>query len=262
MDLGLAGKTAVVTGASSGIGLATAQALSAAGACVAGAARTITRELENAAAVALSADLSTRDGADTLVATALAEFGGIDILINNVGGGDPGRFATGGFLDSTDDQWRHLLDINLFSAVWTTRAALPSLIGRHGAIVNISSINARLPAGGLVGYSEAKAALTAFGKRLSEEFGPRGVRVNTVSPGVVGTRTWRGPGRVGATRAAAQGISHEEFLAAVPEQFKIASRRITEPEEVAALVTFLVSAKAANIIGTDLVIDGGMLKTS
>jgi NAD(P)-dependent dehydrogenase (short-subunit alcohol dehydrogenase family) len=128
--------------------------------------------------------------------------------------------------------------------------------------VNISSINAHLPAAGPVGYSEAKAALTAFGKRLSEEFGPRGVRVNTVSPGVVGTRIWRGSDRVGAKLAAAQGISQEELLAALPQQFGIASRRISEPEEVAALVTFLVSGKAANIVGADLVIDGGTLKTS
>jgi NAD(P)-dependent dehydrogenase (short-subunit alcohol dehydrogenase family) len=262
MDLELTGKTAVVTGASRGIGLAIAETLSAAGARVVGGARTITRELEKATVATVSADLSSRDGAEALVDTALEELGGIDILINNVGGGESDRLALGGFLDSTDDQWRHFLDINLFSAVWTTRAALPSLLDRHGAIVNISSINARLPAVAPVGYSEAKAALTAFGKRLSEEFGPQGVRVNTVSPGVVGTRIWRGADRVGAKLAAAQGISHEEFLAALPEQFGIASRRISEPEEVAELVTFLVSGKAANIVGADLVIDGGTLKTS
>jgi NAD(P)-dependent dehydrogenase (short-subunit alcohol dehydrogenase family) len=262
MDLELTGKTAVVTGASRGIGLAIAETLSASGAHVVGAARTITRELEKATVATVSADLSSQDGATALVDTALEELGGIDILINNVGGGDSDRLTLGGFLDSSDDQWRHYLDINLFSAVWTTRAALPSLVDRRGAIVNISSINARLPAAGPVGYSEAKAALTAFGKRLSEEFGPQGVRVNTVSPGVVGTRIWRGSDRVGAKLAAAQGISQEELLAALPEQFGIASRRISEPEEVAALVTFLVSGKAANIVGADLVIDGGTLKTS
>jgi NAD(P)-dependent dehydrogenase (short-subunit alcohol dehydrogenase family) len=262
VNLELAGKTAVVTGASRGIGLAIAEALSNAGARVVGAARTITSELKNAAVATVSADLSSRDGAAALVGTALEELGGIDILVNNVGGGDPHRLALGGFLDSTDDQWRHYLDVNLFSAVWTTRAAMPSLIDRRGAIVNISSINAHLPSVAPVGYSEAKAALTAFSKRLSEEFGPQGVRVNTVSPGVVGTRIWRGPGGVGAQLAAAQGISHEDLLAAIPDQFGIASRRISEPEEVAALVTFLVSGKAANIVGADLVIDGGTLKTS
>ena len=86
-----------------------------------------------------------------------------------------------------------MFNLNLFSAVWTSRAALPSLLERRGAIVNLSTINSRVPAPGPVGYSETKAALTAFSKRLSEEFGPRGVRVNTVSPGVVGTSLWRDP---------------------------------------------------------------------
>lgn len=262
MDLELTGKTAVVTGASRGIGLAVAETLSAAGARVIGAARTITPELEKAAVATVSVDLSSQAGATALVDTALEELGGIDILINNVGGGSPDRLTLGGFLDSTDDQWRHFLDVNLFSAVWATRAALPSLLERRGAIVNVSSINAHLPSAGPVGYSEAKAALTAFGKRLSEEFGPQGVRVNTVSPGVVGTRIWRGSEWVGAKLATAQGISHEQLLEALPDQFGIASGRISEPEEVAALVTFLVSGKAANIVGADLVIDGGTIKTS
>ena len=262
MDLELTDKTAVVTGASRGIGLAIAEALSAAGARVVGAARTITPELEKATVATVAADLSSQTGATALVDTAREELGGIDILINNVGGGDSAQVTLGGFLDSNDAQWRHLLDLNLFSAVWTTRAALPSLVARRGAIVNISSINAHLPAAGPVGYSEAKAALTAFGKRLSEEFGSQGVRVNTVSPGVTGTRIWRGADSMGAQLAAAQGVSQEELLAALPDQFGIASRRISEPEEVAALVTFLVSGKATNIVGADFVIDGGTLKTS
>jgi NAD(P)-dependent dehydrogenase (short-subunit alcohol dehydrogenase family) len=262
MDLELTGKTAVVTGAGRGIGLAIAEALSAAGVRVVGAARTITHELEKVTVATVATDLTSPDGAAPLVATALEELGGIDILINNVGGGDSDLLGFGGFLESTDDQWRRFLDINLFSAVRTTRAALPSLIDRRGAIVNISSNIAHLPAVGPVGYSEAKAALTAFSKRISEEFGPRGVRVNTVSPGVVGTGIWRGPGSVGARLAAVQGISHDMLLAALPEQLGITSRRISEPEEVAALVTFLVSGKAASIVGADLVIDGGMLKAS
>jgi NAD(P)-dependent dehydrogenase (short-subunit alcohol dehydrogenase family) len=196
------------------------------------------------------------------VDAALAELGGIDILINNVGAGDADRMTLGGFLDISDEQWQEMFNLNLFSAVWTSRAALPSLLERRGAIVNLSTINSRVPAPGPVGYSEAKAALTAFSKRLSEEFGPRGVRVNTVSPGVVGTSLWRDPNGFGGKVAAANGASHQEFLAAIPEAFDIASRRITEPEEVAALITFLVSGAASNIVGADIVIDGGTIKTS
>lgn len=203
-----------MTGASRGIGLAAAQALAHEGVRVVGAARTITSELEKVSVAAVAADLSTADGATTVVDVALAELGGIDILVNNVGLGDVDRFGLGGFLDIGDEQWRELFNLNLCSAVWTTLAALPSLLERCGAIVNIASINSRVPAAGPVGYSEAMAALTAFGKRLSEEFGPRGMRVNAVSPGVVGTSLWRHPQGFGAKLAAANGLGHQEFLAA------------------------------------------------
>jgi NAD(P)-dependent dehydrogenase (short-subunit alcohol dehydrogenase family) len=262
MELHLAGKTAVVTGASRGIGLAVTQALAGEGVRVVGAARTLSPELKDSAAVVVSADLSTREGGAAVVAAAMSELGGVDILVNNVGAGDATTLRLGGFLEADDEQWRHLFDLNLFSAVWTTRAALPSLIERAGVIVNISSINSRVPATGPVGYSEAKAALTALSKRLSEEFGPRGVRVNTVSPGVVGSPLWRGPDGIGAQLAAAHGLGHKEFLSALPQQVGMASPRITEPEEVAALVTFLVSGAATNIIGSDVVIDGGTIKSS
>jgi NAD(P)-dependent dehydrogenase (short-subunit alcohol dehydrogenase family) len=262
MDLTLAGKSAVVTGASRGIGLAVARSLANEGVRVVGAARTITPELEQVTAAAVSADLATREGSRALMDTALSELGGIDILVNNVGAGDADRFGLGGFLDIEDEQWRDLFDLNLFSAVWTTRAALPSLLERRGAIINIASINSHVPATGPVGYSEAKAALTAFSKRLSEEFGPQGVRVNTVSPGAVGSPLWRDPNGFGAKVAAANGVDHQEFLATIPERFGMASGRITEPEEVAALVTFLASEAAANIVGADIVIDGGTIKTS
>ncbi|MFT4088504.1 MAG: SDR family oxidoreductase [Gordonia sp. (in: high G+C Gram-positive bacteria)] len=261
MDLALTGKIAIVTGASRGIGLATARALAGEGAQVVGAARTITPELAEVAALAISADMSTPAGAATVVDAAHAEFGGVDILINNVGAGDLDSLNLGGFLDADDAQWRALLDVNLFSAVWASRAAMPSLVERRGAIVNVSSINARVPATGPVGYSEAKAALTAFGKRLSEEFGPQGVRVNTVSPGPVGTGLWRDPDGFGAQVAESFGAPHEEFLAAMPTTFGIASGRIAEPEEVAAFIAFLASPVAASIVGADLVIDGGTVKT-
>jgi NAD(P)-dependent dehydrogenase (short-subunit alcohol dehydrogenase family) len=262
MDLQLAGKTAVVTGASRGIGLAVAEALTREGAQVVGAARTITPELRAASVAAVSADLSTAEGARCVIDAAIAKAGRVDILVNNVGAGDVDRLKLGGFLDADDTQWRDLFDLNLFSAVWASRAALPSIIERRGAIVNVASINARIPAAGPVGYSEAKAALVAFSKRLSEEFGPQGVRVNTVSPGPVGTGLWRDPDGFGAKVAASSGATHTEFLEAMPAMFGMASGRIAEPDEVASLIAFLASPVAANIVGADVVIDGGIVKTA
>ncbi|WP_330183144.1 SDR family oxidoreductase [Nocardia sp. NBC_01503] len=264
MDLGLEGKTAVITGASRGIGLAIAETLAAEGVRLVGAARTITPELEKVAAAAISVDLSSTEGAQRLVAESLAELGGIDILINNVGGGDASQLAggLGGILDARDEQMRNFFDLNLFGVIAATRAALPSIVERRGAIVTVSSINSRLPAAGPVGYSEAKAALTAFSKRLSEEFGPQGVRVNTVSPGPVATDIWHGADSLGSRLAAANGVTHEQFLNVMPETFGIASGRISTAAEVAALVTFLASDRVTNVLGADFVIDGGILKTA
>ncbi|CAM5365996.1 SDR family oxidoreductase [Kitasatospora aureofaciens] len=143
----------------------------------------------------------------------------------------------------------------------TTRAALPSILDRRGAIVNVSSGNARTPTGSPVGYAEAKAALTVFGKRLSEELAPRGVRVNTVSPGVVAGPLWTDPDGFGGKVAAASGLGHGDLLAGLPGRMGIASGRLTEPAEVADLVVFLLSDRAADIHGADHVVDGGTLKT-
>ncbi|THV33625.1 oxidoreductase [Glycomyces buryatensis] len=261
MDLGINGKTAIVTGASRGIGLAIVRALAEEGVRVVGAARTITPELEKVAAATVSADLSTKEGVTTLVEQSLETLGGIDYLVNNVGAGDAAGMTIGSFLDVGNDQWESIFNLNLFSAVWTTRAALPSILERRGAIVNLSSVNAKVPSTSPVGYGEAKAALTAFTKRISEEFAPQGVRANTISPGVIGSSLWRDAGSFGEKIAEAYGVPHEDFLQAIPQQFGIASGRIGEPEEVADLVAFLLSDRAANIHGADYVIDGGTLKS-
>ncbi|MFD5128937.1 oxidoreductase [Streptomyces olindensis] len=258
MNLGLTAKTAVVTGASKGIGLATVRTLIDEGVRVVGAARTITPELKETGAHAVSADLSTTEGVSALIDTALTEFGGIDLLVNNVGGGDK---ATVNFLGAEDSEWSEAFDINLLSAVRATRAALPSLIDRRGAIVNISSIVGLTPGGFPAAYGAAKAALTALGKSLAEEFGPQGVRVNTISPGLVHTSIYRDPDGPISQWAAASGMSLAEFVQQMPKSQNVTTGRMAEPEEVAALIAFLLSDVAGNITGANYIIDGGTVKT-
>ncbi|MBD0747462.1 oxidoreductase [Streptomyces sp. CBMA152] len=260
MDLHLEGKTALVTGASRGIGLAVVNSLVREGVRVVGASRTVTAELRDSGAVPVAVDLGTPEGGAHLVERALAELGGIDILVNNVGGGD--TIDLDSFLDIGDTAWQNAFDVNFFSAVRTTRAALPALLERRGAVVNVSSMGARMPASGPIPYNTAKAALTAFGKALSEEFGPHGVRVNTVSPGPVRTAIWEASDGFGASLAAANGLGHQELLDRAPQLMGMATGRFTEPEEVAALIAFLVSDRAASITGADHRIDGGAVKTA
>ncbi|MFF5975185.1 oxidoreductase [Streptomyces sp. NPDC012769] len=259
MELDLAGKTAIVTGASRGVGLAIARQLVAEGARVVGAARTITPELKEIGAHPVAADLSTPEGAEELGAQALAALGGVDILVNNLGGGD--EFTLNGFLATSDALWAQSFEVNLFGTVRVTRRLLPSILERRGCVVNVSSMSARLPGTGPIEYAAAKAALNAFGKALSEEFGPQGVRVNTVSPGPTRTGMWEDADGFGARLAQANGVDHRDFLASVPAAMGMSTGRMVEPEEVAAVVAFLASDRAASVTGADYVVEGGGIKT-
>ncbi|MFC6158770.1 SDR family NAD(P)-dependent oxidoreductase [Kribbella jiaozuonensis] len=260
MDLQLKDKNALVTGASRGIGLAVVEQLVAEGVRVVAVARTSTPELRDTGAFVVPADLATADGPEQAVAAALAEVGELDLLVNNVGGGD-GELASG-FQAIDDDTWRELFDVNYFATVRTTRAALPSLLRQGGAIVNVSSNSARVPSGGPAPYTTAKAALTALGKALAEEFGPQGVRVNTVSPGPVRTALWTDPDKYGGQLARTLGVPHEALLEGLPQQIGMLTGRLIEPAEVAALVVQLCSPLAASIVGADYLIDGGSVKTA
>ncbi|GAA0288406.1 SDR family oxidoreductase [Streptomyces polychromogenes] len=260
MKLGLHDKTAVVTGAGRGIGLATVRLLVEEGVRVVGAARTVTPELAATGALGVRADLATAAGVAALADAAHAELGGVDLLVNNVGGGDPESGLTG-FLDTDDAQWARYMDLNLMSAVRLTRAVLPGLAARRGAVVNVSSVCSRLPATGPVAYSAAKAALGAVTKSLAEEFGPRGVRVNTVSPGPARTAVWEDPQNFGGLVAEAAGVGHADLLEGLPERFGLTTGRLTEPREVASVIVFLLSGAAGNVTGADYVVDGGMVKT-
>ncbi|QWF83130.1 oxidoreductase [Amycolatopsis sp. CA-230715] len=257
MDLRLEGKTALVTGASKGIGLAIARRLAGEGVRVAAAARTVTPGLD---AIPVLGDLATAEGATTVVETALEALGGIDILVNNVGGVRQGIAHGESFASITDEAWQRTFDLNLFGTVRVTRAALDSLVARRGVIINISSIGARF-AHPPVEYGAAKAALTNVSKALSEELGPRGVRVTTVSPGPTRTRNWSDPAGMAGDLAREQGVDLDTFLTGLPARMGITTGRLAEPEETAALVAFLASPHAANITGADYVVDGGVLKT-
>ncbi|MGH6656819.1 MAG: SDR family oxidoreductase [Actinocrinis sp.] len=259
MDLHLHGKTAIVTGASRGIGLAAARVLAEEGVRVAGISRRGSAELKECGAVEVNADLSTADGARSAVENALDALGGADVLVNNAGGGED--YVLGGFLESDEESWRRIFEMNFFSAVRVTRAALPSLLERRGCVVNVSTVGARMPLSGPIEYNTSKAALTVFGKALSKEFGPRGLRVNTVSPGPVRTAIWEAPDGFGAQLAAASGVTLEEFLAALPARLGVTTGRMADPREVGALIAFLASDHAANITGSDHLIEGGMVKT-
>ncbi len=256
-DLQLAGQRALVTGGTKGVGAAVVEALVRAGVrVVAGARSQPTHAIQGVHY--LTADLATASGANEAAAMVLERLGGIDILINVVGGSSA---PAGGFAVLDDAQWSQELELNLMSAVRLDRALLPAMIAqRSGAVIHVTSIQRVLPLPeSTIAYAAAKAALSTYSKALSKEVTPHGVRVVRVSPGWIETEA----AAAFAERLAAQaGTDYEGGKQLIMNSLGgIPLGRPARPGEVADLIAFLVSPRAASISGAEYVIDGGTVPT-
>ena len=249
-NIDLTGKVAIITGAASGIGRATALALAECGAAVTinyksneSGAESLRRHIvtNGGRAIAVQADVTVARDVDVLVRRTYEELGPVDILVNNAGS----LIERLRILELTEERWDEVINLNLKSAFLCSKAVVPSMIERKtGSIVNLSSIAGRN--GGALGsihYSTAKGGLITFTKGLAKELAPYGVRVNAVSPGVIDTPY------------------HEQFSS--PEMMKnyvngIPLGRVGRPEEVATVITFLASEAASYLAGETIEINGGM----
>ena len=257
-DGDLKGLRALVTGGTQGIGAAVVARLREAGAVVLTAARKAPPGLAEPS-LFVAADLSTAEGCSAVAAAVAERLGGLDILVHGVGGSSA---PAGGFAVLDEAAWRTALDQNLLPAVRLDRALLPGMLAQgSGVILHVTSIQDRLPLpDATIAYAAAKAALSNYSKALSKEVGPKGVRVVRVSPGWVETDaavrlvTELADKAGGGYEAARQGLM--DSLGGIP------IGRPAKPQEVAELVAFLVSPRAAAITGAEYVIDGGTTPTS
>ena len=250
MNTSLEGKRALVTGGTRGMGAAIAEQLVAQKARVIVTAR---HQDDSLPARLILADLTSPEGADFVADQAMEILGGLDVIVHCVGA----SFAKpGGALALTDDDWMQALNTNLLSAVRLDRAILPGMVEqRSGAIVHVSSLQWKRPHESSPAYGPAKAALRSYSKVLASEFGPLGIRVNTVTPGYIATP-------LAAARITQimdqDGISHAEAQTALLATIGgVPLGRPGTAAEVAQLVAFLVCDAAAYITGSEFVIDGG-----
>ena len=256
--LGLEGRRALVTGGTKGVGQAVVAALREAGAAVLTTARSRPENFSNADHFVV-ADVSTVEGCAAVADAVRDRLGGLEIIVHVVGGS---AAPAGGFAVLGDNEWHKALDQNLLAAVRLDRALLRSMIEQNsGVIVHVTSIQDRMPLPeATIAYAAAKAALSNYSKALSKEVSPKGVRVVRVSPGWVET-----DGAVGLVKEIARQNATDyeggrkigmDSLGGIP------LGRPAKPREVADLVAFLASPRAASITGTEYVIDGGTVPTA
>jgi NAD(P)-dependent dehydrogenase (short-subunit alcohol dehydrogenase family) len=260
MDLGLAGRRALVTGGSKGIGLAAADELLAEGASVAICSRTedelsaAAKELRgrhpDAAVVDVVADVTDADQVQRLVEQSAAELDGLDILVNNAGGAHPGNFES-----LTDDDWRADLDVKLFSQLRCFRAALPWLRRSDGPrVVNINAVYGKYPDPAFFATTVIRAACQNLNKVLAQEFGEERILINSVNIGFVDTPQW-----TNIHNRRAPDIGKDEFFARLAAD-EVPLGRFGRVDEVSGLIAFLAGSRASYITGAMIDVAGGMGK--
>jgi 3-oxoacyl-[acyl-carrier protein] reductase len=248
MDLEISGRTAVVTGASSGIGLATARALAAEGARVLMVARDEARLAEAAATVGGDA---TTLAADVTDPGTPALIGAPDILVNNAGTSFERPLE-----ELTDDDWQAQWDLHVMASLRLMRAVVPGMAERDwGRIVNVGSSAGKRPSFTNVAYSVTKSAQHMLSRVFADTYAKQGVLVNTVSPGPVDSPLWVGQGGLGDQTAKAQGVSREEALESAGSKAPLG--RFGRPDEIAAVIAFLCSERASDVVGANWSVDGG-----
>lgn len=261
MDLGLRGKVAFVAAGSKGLGRAVAEELAAEGASVAinsrnpetleSACNSI-KSATGAEILALPGDVSLPEQVESMVKSAIARFGRIDILVTNAGGPPSGQFESLGA-----EAWKSAVDLTLLSVVNLARAVLPGMKARRwGRIINISSIAAKQPVNGLMLSNSIRAAVGGFARTLANEVAPHGITVNNMLPGY--TRTERVE-QLSAATASREGISEGEAVSRWTSEIPMG--RLGEPREFGALAAFLASDRASYITAQSIAVDGGWIKS-